>query len=337
MPAELRALSVFHPAPPHSLEAMTAFGTFARRRGVRRLWIGQSLHVESQLALAGLAARLPGLPLGTAVALAPLRHPYQAAVEARSLGVMSGVPYVAGYGPGALDLQQRLLAAPYDHPLRAMGDYVSVMRRLLDGEAVEHRGEYHTTRYELPSMPGAPKVEVGLGVLRPGMARTAGQVADVAITWLAPYRYIGQTLMPALQRGATEKGRQAPRIASVVHAAVRKPGRRVAEAALAAVGPHLRSLHYSDMLRRAGVAVDPADPERGAAALVDSDAFVSGTPDEIADQLRRYREHGVDEIIVNVSGVLLTEGARAALSDLDAIIGAYGDGETAGGSCPPRA
>ncbi|MEW1691363.1 LLM class flavin-dependent oxidoreductase [Streptomyces sp. NPDC091265] len=324
MPERQQALSVFHPAPPHALDAMTAFGTFARRRGVRRLWIGQSLHIESQLALAGLAARLPGLALGTAVAVAPLRHPYQAAVEARSLGVLSGGSYVAGYGPGALDLQQRLLAAPYERPLRAMGEYVSVMRRLLDGEAVDHQGEYHTTRYALPPMPGAGAVEVGLGVLRPGMARTAGQVADVAITWLAPYWYIAKALVPALERGASDRGRPAPRIASVVHAAVSGPGRRTDEAAYAAVGPHLRSPHYCDMLRQAGVAVDPADPRRGAAALVDSGVFVTGTPGEIADGLRQYREHGVDEVIVNVSGVLLAEGARAALSDLDAIIGAYG-------------
>ncbi|MET7815846.1 LLM class flavin-dependent oxidoreductase [Streptomyces sp. NPDC005395] len=319
-----RTLSVFHPAPPHSLEAMTAFGTFARQRGARRLWIGQSLHIESQLALAGLAARLPGLALGTAVALAPLRHPYQAAVEARSLSVMTGVAYVAGYGPGALDFQHRLLAAPYSRPLRAMGEYARTMRRLLDGEAVEHDGDYHTTRYRLPPMPGAPDVEVGLGVLRPGMARTAGQVADVAITWLAPYWYTQQTLLPALRRGASEQGRPTPRVASVVHAAVRRPGRRVSEAALAAVGPHLGSAHYCDMLRRAGVAVDPGRPEAGATALVDSGVYVTGTPDEIAGQLRRYGEHGVDEVILNVSGVLLTEGARAALHDLDAIIDAYG-------------
>ncbi|MEU8730955.1 LLM class flavin-dependent oxidoreductase [Streptomyces tendae] len=316
-------LSVFQPAPPHSVEAMTAFGTFARQRGVRRLWIGQSLHIESQLALAGLAARLPGLALGTAVALAPLRHPYQAAVEARSLSVMTGVPYVAGYGPGAQDFQRRLLAAPYERPLRAMSEYADVMRRLLDGETVEHRGSHHTTRYRLPPMPDAPHVEVGLGVLRPGMARTAGQVADVAITWLAPHWYTRQVLLPALRRGAGERGRAVPRIASVVHAAVRTPGRRVNEAALAAVGPHLRSAHYCDMLRRAGVAVDPGRPEAGAAALVDSGVYVTGTPDEIAGHLRRYHEHGVDEIIVNVSGVLLTEGARAALHDLDAIIDAY--------------
>ncbi|MEU6667476.1 LLM class flavin-dependent oxidoreductase [Streptomyces sp. NPDC046727] len=322
MPAEPKGLSVLYPAPPRDLDGMEAFASFAGRLGARRLWLGQSFHLESQMALAGLAARLPGLALGTAVSLAPLRHPYQAAVEARTVSVLSKAPYVAGYGPGSVDLQGRLLPQPYDRPLTAMADYVTVMRQLLDGRTVEHRGPAHRTHYALPELP-SPGVEVGLGVLRPGMAKTAGAAADVAITWLAPLPYLTGRLMPALRAGARAADRPVPRVASVVHVAVRRTGRDLERAAFAAVGAHLGSAHYTDMLRRAGLDTDPARPREGAGRLVDAGVYVTGDPEEIAARLRQYLAHGVDEVIVNVTGVFLTEGARAALVDLQAVMTAF--------------
>ncbi|MGW2100987.1 LLM class flavin-dependent oxidoreductase [Streptomyces olivaceoviridis] len=322
MLAEPKGLSVFYPAPPRDLDGMSAFASFVRRLGAGRLWLGQSFHLESQMALAALAARQPGLPLGTAVSLAPLRHPYQAAVEARTVSVLSRAPYVAGYGPGSLDLQERLLPEPYGSPLTAMADYATVMRRLLDGDAVEHRGAAHTTRYVLPELPG-PGVEVGLGVLRPGMARTAGACADVAITWLAPLPYLADRIMPALRAGARAAHRPVPRVASVVHLAVRRPGRDLDRVAFAAVGAHLRSAHYTDMLRRAGLDVDPGRPREAAGRLVGDGVHLTGEPEDIAARLRAYRAEGVDEVILNVTGVFLTEGARAALEDLHAVTTAF--------------
>ncbi|POX63423.1 LLM class flavin-dependent oxidoreductase [Streptomyces sp. Ru62] len=322
MLAEPKGLSVFYPAPPRDLDGMAAFASFVRRLGSGRLWLGQSFHLESQMALAALAARQPGLPLGTAVSLAPLRHPYQAAVEARTVSVLSKAPYVAGYGPGSLDLQERLLPEPYHSPLTAMADYATVMRRLLDGDAVEHRGAAHTTRYALPELP-SPRVEVGLGVLRPGMARTAGSCADVAITWLAPLPYLTDRIMPALRAGARAADRPVPRVASVVHLAVRRPGRDLDQVAFAAVGAHLGSAHYADMLRRAGLDVDPGRPREAAGRLVGDGVHLSGDPKDIAARLHEYRAAGVDEVILNVTGVFLAEGARAALEDLHAVTTAF--------------
>lgn len=40
------------------------------------------------------------VPVGTAVTLLPLRHSYEAALQARSLALPTGRPAVAGYGIG---------------------------------------------------------------------------------------------------------------------------------------------------------------------------------------------------------------------------------------------
>lgn len=317
-------LSLICPTPPTTLRAAVAFGRFAHAAGVRRMWTGQSLHIESHLALAAVAARVPGLALGTSVALTPLRHPYQAAVEARSLSALTGAPYVAGYGPGARDLQSALMPTPYPKPLRAVGEYVSVMRRLLDGGTVDHQGEHHTTRLRLAPM-AAPPVEIGLGVLRPGMARLAGRVADVALTWLAPPGYLEGTLIPAMTTAAQAHRRRPPRVAAVVHAAVRRPGRDPVTAAHAALGAHVAAPHYTDMLHRAGVPTDPRDPLEGARLLVEHGVFLTGTATQISQHIAHYEELGVDEVVLSTAGVLLAHGAEAALHDARDILSAHAE------------
>lgn len=323
---DTRATSLIFPSQPDTLASIVDFGRFARKQRARRLWIGQSLRIESHLAMAALAAHVPGLPLGSSVALTPLMHPYEAAVEARSLSALSGATYVAGYGPGAPEFQKAFLKDPYDKPLRAVHEYASLVRRLLDGEMVDHRGEHYAVTSSLIPMP-APPVEVGLGVLRTGMARTAGRVADVAITWLTPHWYVAEQLRPALEEGAAQEGRKAPRVAAVVHAAVTRPARNLRRCAHAAAGVHLSTGHYTDMLRKAGIDADPKTPRKGVDALIDSGVYVTGSPDEVAAGLRKFRESGVDEVILNLSGVYFTEGEAAALRDLRDILHAEDGGE----------
>jgi alkanesulfonate monooxygenase SsuD/methylene tetrahydromethanopterin reductase-like flavin-dependent oxidoreductase (luciferase family) len=310
-----RATSVYFPIQPDTLEPLVSFAEFARAMRVRRMWMGQSLRLESHLILAALAARVPGLPLGTGVALAPLRHPYQAAIEARTLANISGEPYVSGIGPGAAEFQRMLMPEPYGRPLGTMRDYATTMRRLLDGEQVVQDGEFSTVKGALLPVP-APPVEVGLGVLRPGMAKTAGRCADVAVTWLTPHSYIADQLRPALAEGAELEGRTPPRVATVVHLAVTRPARNPVRAALTAVGAHLASAHYTDMLRKSGLAADRTDPQAGARTLIDEGVFLTGTPEQIARELKAHRASGVDEIVLNVCGVYFTEGEKAALRDL---------------------
>lgn len=254
----------------------------AAAAGGHRLWIGQSLLVESHQMFAYLAGMGIKLPVGLGVTLMPLRHPFEAAAQARSLALLTGCPVVAGYGAATPQLVAALRGRPYRQPADAAAGYAQDVRQALDGGG----------NLRLPMAPHPP-VEVGLGVLRPRMARAAGAVADVAITWLTPPAYVRDVLVPALAAGAAERPKP-PRIATIVPVALRKPGRDPRRLALAAAGAHLRGPHYADMLRRAGI---PADP----AALVDSGLFAYGTADDIATCVRSYHEAGADEVILNVA------------------------------------
>ncbi|WP_018547824.1 LLM class flavin-dependent oxidoreductase [Streptomyces sp. LaPpAH-108] len=313
-------LSVLFPVSPTEPGAVLDFARLVGSSGARRLWLGQSLTLEPHQVMAYAAGAGVRVAVGTSVTLAPLRHPYEAALQARSVAAMTGQPYVAGYGAGAPVFQSALRGGPYASPRTAMREYLSVVRALLAGERVRFGGDYYSLHAGLVGMEHPP-VEVGAGVLRPAMARTVGGVADVAITWMTPPGYVEKTLLPALAEGAEQAGRETvPRVAAVVHVAVEREDRDPGRLALLAASAHLSAPHYTDMLRRAGVPVDPADPAAGARMLVDSGVFVTGTPARIAEALVEYHRAGVDEIVLNAAGVLFGEGHVAALTDLGTVL-----------------
>ncbi|MEU8887070.1 F420-dependent peptide dehydroalanine reductase LxmJ [Streptomyces sp. NPDC048442] len=315
--------AVLYPLQPDHPELVAPFAALVQRTRARRLWLCQSFKAETHQVAAHLAGMGHTVPVGTSVTLLPLRHPYEAAVQARSLALLTDRPVVAGFGIGNPDFVAGLTGGPYESPRTAVRDYLRSVRALLDGERVEQGGPYHQLHGSLMPL-DHPRVELGAGVLRPGMARTAGETADVAITWMTPPTYVAGVLRPALEEGARLRPLplRPPRIATAVHVAVVRPGRDPRRLAIAAAQEHLRAPHYLDMLRRAGVRIDPHDPAGTADALLDSGVVVAGSPDEIAQRLGEYSRAGVDEVMLNPSGVLLTEGVHAAVADLEEILAA---------------
>ncbi|MFD3804914.1 LLM class flavin-dependent oxidoreductase [Streptomyces sp. NPDC058619] len=323
-------LALMYPLMACDLDELAAFGRAVGELSLARLYLGQSLVVDTHQAFAHLAGRGIRVPTGTSVALTALRHPLDAAVQARSLALLTGRPVLAGFGAGDPDTVAALRGEPYESPLTAVAEYLGVVRRLLDGEAVDDfRGRYvRLDGGPLPQPhPAAPRpaVSLGVGVLRPRMAHVAGQVADVAITLLTPAAHLADEIVPALARGAASRGRAAPGVTAIVPCAVRRPGRDARKLAYAAHQLHLEGAHYAAMLRAAGLAVDVSDPWGGAGALVDGGVFAYGTPDEVADRLTGYGEAGATEIALSCAGVLLTEGPEAALADVRAIAEAVRD------------
>ncbi|GAA3800642.1 LLM class F420-dependent oxidoreductase [Streptomyces coacervatus] len=316
----MTAYSVLMPFLPRRPEQTLPYAALVHWTHAERLWQGQALMVEPHQGFAYAAGAGFRVPVGLGVTLMPLRHPYEAALQARSLAMATGHPVVAGFGPGARTFQQSLLGKPYRSPLSLAREYVTAVRGLLDGAAVEVRGEHVTAdQVSLPPFP-APKVEVGLGVLRPGMARLAGEVAEVAISWLTPASYLRDTVVPALDEGAEAAGRARPRLTAMVPLALARPDRTAAELALAGSSAHMKAPHYVDMLRRSGTGIFGADEKADAEALVSGGAFLSGAPDRLVEQLQAYEAAGVDEIVLNVTGVCNSYGPQAAMEELKTLL-----------------
>ena len=307
-------ISWIYPVQVANPSTILPFAQAAQRLGVARLWAGQSLLADTHQIFSYLAGAGVRMPFGSSVALLPLRHPIDAAVQARGIATMSGHPYVAGYGPGSREFQTGAMGAPFPRPVAATREFLQVARRLGQGGA-EHDGQHHHCRYVLDPL-DHPQVHWGAGVLRPGMAKGVAGAIDVAITWMTPPEYVRDHILPALAEGAALAGRPTPRVATVVHAVVDGAGRDMASIALNIAGAHLSSEHYTDMLRRSGVNARPENPETGAKSLVESGAFAHGTPQDIAAQLQRYRQCGVSEVIINPAGAVFSSGIGAAIREI---------------------
>ncbi|MFF3307932.1 LLM class flavin-dependent oxidoreductase [Streptomyces sp. NPDC002952] len=306
---------------PMSGEQLLPFADIVRKGDAERLWTGQSLLIEPHSALAHAAGAGARIPMGTSVTLMPLRHPFQTALQARSLASLTGQPFVAGLGTGPEPFVRSLRGQSYESPLTAVREYATIVRALLAGEVVDLVGEYHAMGGALVPM-DTPRVELGLGVLRPRMAELAGELADVAITWLAPPSYLAEVIVPALARGAERANRHRPRVTAVVHVSLDAPGRDHERIVLAASQAHLQAPHYADMLRRAGIEVDPRDLPKTAARLLDSGTAAVGGADDILRTVAAYRAAGADEVVLSAIGIQTVEGTRASLDALGTITAA---------------
>lgn len=308
---------LLYPLMPSSLGAVVPYADLARGHG-QRLWFGHSAGIDSLTMMAALAGRGYVIPFGHGVGLAPSWHPHEYAVQVRSVAALSGSSIVAGLGPGGTVFQEKFLGHRIPRPVSYCQEYVHQVKGVLYPTAPPE--EVALRRPTRSATQGS--VEIGLGVLRVPMARAAGRCAEWAVTWLTPREWLRDTLIPAMAEAAAGAGRAQPRVAAVVHTAVARAARDPRHLAHVSASAHLRAPHYTDMLRRAGLAADPADPVTGAAELVRSGTFVYGTADEIADAYAELHRSGVDEIVLNPHGVHQVHGPAAALDDVGEILDA---------------
>lgn len=314
------------PAAPEDVAPIAAQVRYSSQ--LHRLWQGQTHGLDPVATFAYLAGAGYRVPVGLSVLITPLRHPYQAAVEARTLAAVTGLPTIVGFGCGSATMQAALLPVAYASPVDAVAEYLLAVRRALGQLTASDardprfgRDRYVRLDGTLPPLP-TPPVQLAVGVLRPRMARLAGALADAAITWLAPARYLGEVIVPELRDAARAAGRCPPRVVSMVALALSGPGRDPVAQAHEAAGGHLDEPHYADMLGRAGVDVVSDDPARRAAALVHGRGFLFGSASEIADGLLEFAAAGVDEVVLDLTSTYRREGMAATAADLSAVLAA---------------
>jgi probable F420-dependent oxidoreductase len=133
--------------------------------------------------IAAAAAVTTTLRLGSYVYNNDFRHPALLAKEVATMDVLSDGRIELGLGAGWAKLEYLGAGIMFDSPATRMTrleEAVGVIRRLLSGEAVEHKG----THYRLRGLPGSPRpvqsrVPLLIGGGGPRMIRFATQHADI--------------------------------------------------------------------------------------------------------------------------------------------------------------
>jgi len=132
-----------------------------------------------------------GLATGIAVSPVMYRTPMAFAMSGGTLSQRTGGKFFMGIGAGGAyrPRSRRALGLKKFSALALMRDYLTTIRKLVAGEAVDYQGEVVTLRDASLAIDPAPKTPVYLGALGPEMLRLAGETADGAcLNWCNPER-----------------------------------------------------------------------------------------------------------------------------------------------------
>src|SRR5262245_57771768 len=220
--------------------------------------------------IARLMSVTGNMPIGV-VLLAPFYHPVLLAEQIGTLAAFAAGPLIITFVLGGRPQQFQAFGMEERSRVGRLEETVPVVRALLAGERVTHRGRHYTlesaTISPLPHVP----VEIWLGGTVPASAERAGRLGDA---WLTGQNATDDDLVRQLDlyRNAAD------------HA--RRPAR-----------PVLRRDIYvgeTDDEARAVVGAVLAEGYRGTGL----DQLLVGSPDMVVEQLSRYRRMGFDYAMV---------------------------------------
>jgi probable F420-dependent oxidoreductase len=265
-----------------------------------------------------LAAQATGrVSLATAVALAFPRSPMVTAMTAWTLQRLSGGRFTLGLGSQVRGHIERRFGVKWSAPGPWLREYVEALRAIWDcwqnGARLDFQGEHYRLNLMVPLFTPAPiehpRIAVELAAVNPYMCQVAGEVADgIRAHPIATPRYIAETMLPAVRKGAAKTGRDLSGFTMCVMPLVATaPDHATLDARIAdiraRVAFYASTPAYAAAFDREGygeVARNLQQLSRAQrwdemAALVDDrmlDTYaVIGTYDEIADKLRaRYKE-----------------------------------------------
>jgi probable F420-dependent oxidoreductase len=145
-------------------------------------------HLGHQLspfaALAAAAAATTRLRIGAFVFANDYRHPLMLAREAATLDVLSGGRFEMGMGAGWMTSDYRELGMTYDPAPRRVDrleEAIPLVKRLLAGETVTHRGEHYQMERASAGVPTIqkPRPPLAIGAGGPRMLKLAAREAEI--------------------------------------------------------------------------------------------------------------------------------------------------------------
>jgi probable F420-dependent oxidoreductase len=242
--------------------------------GFDSVWVGDHLlyrgdgrpergPLDVWVLLAGLGATTTRVGIGPLVACTAFHPPGLLARQAAAVDEVSGGRLTLGIGAGWNETEFRAFGIPFEHRAARFEEAFGIIRRLLAGERVTFRGEFHQVSDAVLLPDPSRRVPLMVGSTGERVLRAALPYADAWNTW---FDFYGNT-PEEFERASSEVSRIAVDV-----------GRDPDEIARSAC---------------VLVVLDREEAERP----IDVPP-VEGTPVEIADRLRAMAEAGADEVIL---------------------------------------
>lgn len=280
-----------------ALEGRLEKSRLAKKYGYHSLWTGAGYlnnDFHAMLLLSRAAAEAPGLELGM-VALLPLYHPVEAAEQIATLDVISGGRFVLAPALGWRDFQFNAFGIPKTERLSRFREVLAVMKQLWTEERVTHHGQH----FRMEGVPGAgkplqkpgPRIYIAANQDR-GVIRAARQ----ADGWLISSR----STLPTI--------RQQMKLYQDAIRAAGKPGHIAAwremfiaetrQKAIDLARPHVEWLYQDRAAAGHSQELPEADRIDVSFDRVLEGRFIIGGPEECAEEIQKYQELGVQELIL---------------------------------------
>ncbi|GAA2412346.1 LLM class F420-dependent oxidoreductase [Streptomyces glaucosporus] len=219
MAPEATEYGYFLACEDHGPEALVEQARMAEEAGFTSLWISDHYHPWNDVqghspfvwSVIGAVSRVTSLPVQTAVTCPTVRvHPAVVAQAAATSAVLLRGRFRLGVGTGEA-LNEHILGDPWPRAsvrMEMLEEAVEVIRRLLTGEEVSHRGRYYTVEnarlYDVPDEP----VPIDVSGFGPAAIELAGRIADGFVTTMPDAEGLER-----FRRGGGERGGRRPAFA----------------------------------------------------------------------------------------------------------------------------
>jgi probable F420-dependent oxidoreductase len=188
----------------------------AEEEGFDILTCGELSH-DSMLTMALAATTTERIELQTSVTIAFPRSPMVLAMEAWDIQHLSGGRFSLGLGSQVKGHNERRFGGTWSAPAPRMREYIDMVRAVWDSWQNRTKPNFVGKEYRYTLMspnfdPGPIEVglpKIGLAMVGPGMARVAGERADVVMPHggIMSDKYMREVLLPAVRKGLESTGR----------------------------------------------------------------------------------------------------------------------------------
>ena len=267
------------------LDSLIAQAQQAETAGFDSFWLPNlpTRNYDALLVMAMAGRETTRIELGTAVMPTYPRHPLAMAQEAMTANAATRGRLALGIGLSHRPVIEDVMGLSYEHPVRHMREYLTVLQALTRQHKVAYMGDTLHVTTEV-SVPETQPLPILLAALAPRMLQLAGAMAEGTITWMAGLKTIASHVVPRLSAAAQEARRPMPRVCVGLPIAVTDDMAAAREAAARIFVRYGQLTNYRRMLDIEG-AQGPAD------------VAVIGNEAEVTRQLRDFAAAGATDFL----------------------------------------
>ena len=202
--------------PPAGLNGVSDIATAAEKMGFAALWTSETMH-DPFLPCALIAEHTQKLHFGTAIAVSFARNPANLAYTAWDLSAQSDGRFMLGLGTQVKAHIERRFGMPWpESVVGKLREQILAIRAFWNcwqkNEKLDFRGDYYKLTLMSPFFnPGPiahPDIPIYIAGVNRGLAHLAGETCQGFHAHpFHSIRYLEEVILPAIQQGATQAGR----------------------------------------------------------------------------------------------------------------------------------